>query len=1408
MASIDSDKSVRVSTTLTNVSDLGVWQLQLNIALAAKHPLCLKACEPFPTGKADDPSADPAIPDTATDDQQRYAAKACHIILSSISANIQQALFVNGSTTPITNPRYLLQRIYEYLRPRDDATLLQEEAKFEHITKRPTEDVTSYAARLESQASIVNSLGGSVQERNKIARFKWGLMEDSDWSPWLASQDAAISSPASFSALLMSARAWEHTLRLRAELKPAREALLALPRGTKPPPRNTCERCGEPGHDAANCWKPLTRDDIRARQQQRQRRDHDPRRQQPPRRDNKPRDDKPRDNPRDKPKPPSPCPNCKGDHWKSDCTAPPKQKNNNQVAFTVQPTDYNLPFPHYIIDSGATVHVANNLDLLRNYTDTNTTLTGVGGQQLSVTAKGTLRDYPGEVYYAPSAAANILSVDQLVNHGWTVRFAKQHVYITTDQGIQIDAPRCLDKLYRLDHTAFIAMPSNDITYWHRTFGHISDANLRATAKLYNIDTSSWPATLPPCTACIEGNMRRAPISRQDYNPQRDPDLKPGQRLHIDFVGPVFRDNSYILNCVDESTRYAMSDKARNRNLAPQIMADIITHNISPRQHQPAEIHSDYAPELSGSDWQEFTTEWGIRVSHSSPHTPEHNGIAERTHGIIIAHARAMLADAGLDHKDPTIGYAAYKHAEFLHNITPTRALPKGMTPFEAFHGFSPRVSEMTLLPFGTPVFFYSPEKAKFGKRAIAGHYMGPDTTTPGGAIRVLSSESGRIKTERTFKLAPIAPTTSSVAPQPAPPQQLHTDSDSDSDDEGFAETTTRHAPSRRDSADDQYFTPPNNAALPTPNQTPAQPQQQQQPPARRPSVKGLRERQALRDTPEYARAPAAITARSLRSAARTVEGEPSTGGHALLATTDPSNYAEAMASPDAKHWQEAINRETSGLYHRDVFGIIHRSTIADKKIKPIPSGYVYKTKTDDNNNIDHKARLVARGNLQRPGIDYYATSAPVAAREHIRTVLAIAAQEGYNIRQFDATQAYVNADIDTDIYIEIPDGAAAALDPIVSEHERNILRSGHAVLQLKKALYGLKQSGLLWYDTIRTALANMDFTPTDTDPCVFHDRDSNILVLYVDDGLLFTRTTSAADRILQQLQQHFPIKDLGIPKTFLGWRIHVNHDHHEIFINQSNYARDLGNKYAAGLPPKATPLIHGADIDANGPPCDKDKYAEINGSNNYLAQCTRPDIALAVSILSRHLASPTKAALKAARNTASYAAATADYGLLYTRADKLSLSVYCDASFAPDENNRKSRTGYIIFINNTPVAWKSQQQPIIAHSTAEAEYIAMSEAVREATAIKRLLTELGHHITDPIKTLEDNQVAQRMADEITTKRSKHIDIRYHYVRDAAARNIIEIEYCPTADQLADILTKALPRDAFQRLRDRFMVKGE
>ena len=309
----DSDRYTVVSTTLTSVTDLGVWQLQLNTALGAKHPLCVRACEPFPTGNAEDLPANPTLDETTTDDQQRYAAKACHIILSSISANIQQALFVNGSSTPITNPRYMLQRIYEYLRPRDDATLLQEEAKFERITKGPTEDITAYASRLESQASTVVALGGSVHERNKIARFKWGLMHDSAWAPWIASQDSIVSTPVSFRALVSAARAFEHQLQLRAELHSAaaREVNVFLATTDND---GTCQRCLRPGHAAAMCWTPLTRDEIIAL--------HD-----------KTNTDGPSRQPPRNRKPPTPCPYCDGNHWRRECPQRPRKESQPDQVF-------------------------------------------------------------------------------------------------------------------------------------------------------------------------------------------------------------------------------------------------------------------------------------------------------------------------------------------------------------------------------------------------------------------------------------------------------------------------------------------------------------------------------------------------------------------------------------------------------------------------------------------------------------------------------------------------------------------------------------------------------------------------------------------------------------------------------------------------------------------------------------------------------------------------------------------------------------------------------------------------------------------------------------------------------------------------------------------------------------------
>lgn len=236
-------------------------------------------------------------------------------------------------------------------------------------------------------------------------------------------------------------------------------------------------------------------------------------------------------------------------------------------------------------------------------------------------------------------------------------------------------------------------------------------------------------------------------------------------------------------------------------------------------------------------------------------------------------------------------------------------------------------------------------------------------------------------------------------------------------------------------------------------------------------------------------------------------------------------------------------------------------------------------------------------------------------------------------------------------------------------------------------------------------------------------------------------------------------------------------------------------------------MAPGAALNPDSPPGDKQLYAEMIGTLLFAAVSTRPDISYAVSAESRFMQEPTKAHINFARDTIAYTASTANYGLLFKPAPTITIEVYCDASFAPEEHNRKSRSGWLVLLNGTPVCWKSGLQSIVAHSTAEAEYIAMSDAVREAMFVRRLLQELGFD-SGPITVHEDNTTTKIMAKEIATKRSKHIEVRYHHVLDLVDSGIVTIKYCPTADQLADALTKSLPKDAFFKLRARFMAKGE
>ena len=406
-----------------------------------------------------------------------------------------------------------------------------------------------------------------------------------------------------------------------------------------------------------------------------------------------------------------------------------------------------------------------------------------------------------------------------------------------------------------------------------------------------------------------------------------------------------------------------------------------------------------------------------------------------------------------------------------------------------------------------------------------------------------------------------------------------------------------------------------------------------------------------------------------------------------------------------------------------------------------------------------KTRLVVRGNEQSHD-DFDETFAPVFRLDSLRILFAIAAKGGMVAHLLDALSAFVGSDLDKPNCMEIPEGLQD-FDPDAK---------GGMVLELKESLYGLRQSANLWHRKIAQFLRKIGFEPITADPSIFINKRGLIIALYVDDIVIFGKDQSEIDAVKRKLKGFHPMTDSGLIKKLLGilftWRKDGT-----IRLDQESYAHQILEEFGmADCNPASISISPSVKLNSEDSPrlgrSEHKLFQRLIGRLIFLVIATRLDIAFAVNQLSQYLAEPRQIHLGAAKHILRYIKGTITFGLTFsTKGRLIGLSAYADSVYANSTKGR-STTGFIFMIDGTPITWTSRKQSITAQSMTEAEYMAVSEAAKQAIWIRHFLYAIGRGLIGPTIIYEDNRGAIHLADNpVDYPKTKHIAVRYHAIRD-------------------------------------------
>ncbi|KAJ9544193.1 LOW QUALITY PROTEIN: hypothetical protein OSB04_023900 [Centaurea solstitialis] len=1066
----------------------------------------------------------------------------------------------------------------------------------------------------------------------------------------------------------------------------------------------------------------------------------------------------------------------------------------------------------WYLNSGCSKHMTGRKEILSNYKEEyggsvkfdNNELAPVVGQGDIVCKDITIKN----VAHVVGLNHNLFSIGKFCDKDLEVNFKKRRCVVRTEEGRELLVGSRRTNLYtiRLQHklqsssTCLITRSSlRQAVLWHKRLSHL---NFRYIDKIVKHQLVSGIPMIKieqeeMCSGCEKGKMKRA-----SHPPKPEQGSKsPLSLLHMDLCGPMKYTWTKFLKTKDETSSLII-------NFIKAVQVQL---------KRPVQtVRTDNGTEFKNNVLKSFYNSLGINQTFSAARTPEQNGVVERRNRTLVEAARSMLAESQLPQ---------YLWAEAVNTTcyTQNRSIIHrrfGQTPYHILFGRVPSVRHFKVFGCKCFVLNETENRGKFGPKSDELLFVGYSGSSI--AYRVLNKQTRIVSESINVHFDPITELSSANSSSSATNPVVIADSTTQGSSMSSESSHASYLDYLFQSVYDDFTNAPSSstgnalASLSLPSSSDSSTSTAQDiPPSStidvsneifepsttlipvEPSVSSpidiiepasINDQTPLPHTVKWTRShPIELIIGDPTSTVKTRAATANECNFSVfLSDTEPTRVSDVLQDSD---WVAAMQEELNQFLALKVWRLVKKP--ADKSI--IDTKWLFKNKKDEHGTIvRNKARLVAKGYRQQEGIDYDQTFAPVARLEAIRMFLAYAAYKDFTVFQMDVKTTFLYGHLKEEVYVSQPEGF---VDPDHPDY----------VYVLDKALYGLKQAPRAWYEELSSYLLSKGFKKGSVDSTLFIMKEGDHIVViqvYVDDIIFGSTSKDLCKKFENIMTQEFKMSMMGEINFFLGLQVKQFSD--GIFINQSKYIFDLLKKYDMSTCNSiGTPMATGNKIgpDHEGKDVDLRTYRGMVGSLMYLTT-SRPDIMFATCVV---LAKPKESHLAAVKRIFRYLKGTPYYGLWYPKGLGFELQAYSDADYGGCNMDRKSTSGHIQLLGNKLVSWASKKQQCVSTSTAESEYVAAASCCSQVLWMQTQLRDYGF-VYKKIPIYCDSKSAIAIsANPVQHSKTKHIDIRYHFLKDNVEKENIELYFVNTEFQLADLFTKALDEKHFKFLISRLVV---